>query len=311
MPGEPFANDSGCVPGEAPCPAGMTCVEDQDTCLLCTEDADIDDDGFQAPDCGGADCNDNVFEINPFAAEICDSADVDEDCNPTTYGAQDVDMDGADWAGCCNSGKGGLMSCGSDCDDDAGWVQTAGSDWAHCSACDMPCGVLQACVAAACIPARRVFVTSTSHSGAGIGGLEGADGICGMRAEAMELGGTFRAYLDGEPPGLLRLETANATDPYVMLNGVRIADDWADLTDDDPLINPFDRNELRELVADDFAWTGVGQDPDIDCTSWTSTEGEGYVGMIGATDQTWIGDVSVSACVFERPLYCIEQDVGG
>ncbi len=307
LPDAPGAGPDGCVADGSPCPEGMSCVEDGQLCVACAENADVDQDTFDAVSCKGNDCNDNDDQIHPGATEVCDAESVDEDCNPSTYGAQDMDMDGADWVGCCNSNGVGVTACGTDCDDEAPWVQTAGNDWAHCSACAVPCGALQACMDASCIAARRVFITSTSHSGMGVGGLAGGDAICEMRAGEMGLGGTFMAYLDGEEPGLSRLETGNATDPYIMLNGVRIADDWADLFDDDPLINPFDRNERRELVTDDFAWTGVGQDPGVHCMSWTTIDGEGFVGMIGATDQTWDGDMSVSTCMWERPLYCIEQ----
>ncbi|MCA9605510.1 MAG: putative metal-binding motif-containing protein [Myxococcales bacterium] len=44
--------------------------------------------------------------------EVCDVAGVDEDCDPTTYGFRDADMDGEPDARCCNGDH-----CGSDCDD--------------------------------------------------------------------------------------------------------------------------------------------------------------------------------------------------
>ena len=44
-------------------------------------DYDADQDGFDSTSFGGGDCDDDADQINPAADEICDDADVDEDCN--------------------------------------------------------------------------------------------------------------------------------------------------------------------------------------------------------------------------------------
>ena len=44
------------------------------------------------------------------------------------------------------------------------------------------------------VPIKRMFVTSTFHSGP-IGGLAVADSICQTRADAVPLGGTWKAWL--------------------------------------------------------------------------------------------------------------------
>lgn len=78
---------------------------------------DVDGDGHHGIQCGGNDCDDDDARRYPGAAEICDTVDVDEDCNPSTFGTSDQDGDGAVSWRCCNAGNGGAMNCGSDCDD--------------------------------------------------------------------------------------------------------------------------------------------------------------------------------------------------
>jgi hypothetical protein len=115
-PGRPGANELGCLPSSGnPCLDGMECDDERGTCVtICGEDPDVDDDGMDAVECGGTDCNDAA----------------------PGYGL---------------------------------------GDWAHCGACNQPCGELQACSQAGmCIAARRVFVTSVRYTG-NLGGLVGGD----------------------------------------------------------------------------------------------------------------------------------------
>lgn len=73
---------------------------------------DADGDSHAKIDCGGDDCDDADAAVYPGAAEICDAAARDEDCNPKTYGVRDADGDGYGDARCCNGTR-----CGLDCDD--------------------------------------------------------------------------------------------------------------------------------------------------------------------------------------------------
>lgn len=108
-PSAPGANPSGCLAGTPPCTD--MCDEVADTCLTDCEDAD----GDGVPDiaCGGSDCDDGDANVFPGAAEVCDDAGVDEDCDPLTVGERDADGDGFAPAECCNGER-----CGLDCDDD-------------------------------------------------------------------------------------------------------------------------------------------------------------------------------------------------
>jgi len=113
LPGAPEAGPDGCVPGTPPC-SGGECDEATDRCV-CAGPPDADGDGHDSLACGGADCDDGNALVNPGVEEVCDSAGVDEDCDPSTLaGSADGDRDGDGFvsAECCNGG-----ACGDDCDD--------------------------------------------------------------------------------------------------------------------------------------------------------------------------------------------------
>jgi hypothetical protein len=79
---------------------------------MTTPCVDADGDGTRDVACGGTDCDDANPARYPGATEVCDAADLDEDCNPETYGFLDADGDGFPDARCCNG-----TNCGDDCND--------------------------------------------------------------------------------------------------------------------------------------------------------------------------------------------------
>jgi hypothetical protein len=89
----------------------MACDEATDDCVSCDE-PDADGDGAASIACGGDDCDDGDADVSPDATEICDTAGVDEDCDPNTLGERDIDGDGRTSSVCCNGD-----TCGLDCDD--------------------------------------------------------------------------------------------------------------------------------------------------------------------------------------------------
>jgi len=78
---------------------------------------DWDGDGTNARACGGTDCDDGDSRRVPGGIEICDAANVDEDCDVTTHGSRDADGDGRDDMTCCNADSKNGRICGDDCDD--------------------------------------------------------------------------------------------------------------------------------------------------------------------------------------------------
>ncbi len=122
------ANAAGCVV-IASCPAGFRCNERPQHCIApCAVPEDADGDGSLAIACGGDDCDDSDKRVHPGNAEVCDSAHLDEDCNPETVGDRDQDNDQFVSQGCCNTGKDGNLKCGRDCNDLNASVHPAASE---------------------------------------------------------------------------------------------------------------------------------------------------------------------------------------
>lgn len=309
-PASQQADPAGCAPGALPCGPDMTCSEQGGVCVdACQLDADADDDGVPGMACGGLDCDDGNPGVFPGQTEVCDLAGVDEDCDPATLGGLDADADGFISNQCCQLGGNGLV-CGDDCDDALPGVG-AGDDWAHCGSCGVSCSAQQTCTAGACVGARRVFTTSTLQA-ANFGGLAGADALCQARAGAAALGGMFKAFMVDDKTGLERLDHPQV--PFVRLDGVKVADDWADLADKS-LDAPFAVDEFRQPVGNN-AWTGLR---DVDgggissCNNWTFAGGEclmngtcGGAGETNKTDDHWDG-FYIFDCNSNFRVYCIEQ----
>jgi len=119
MPGAAGANEIGCMRSEEACLKTQVCDEDGQRCItVCDGDPDADGDGSDALECGGDDCDDSDGNRFPGNPEVCDKEDLDEDCDPTTFGDRDGDHDGFHDVACCNVTDDGLRLCGTDCDDD-------------------------------------------------------------------------------------------------------------------------------------------------------------------------------------------------
>lgn len=101
-----------CVNSVPPCGMGMTCDEAMETCNGTCDNPDADGDGRASIECGGDDCDDDDDNRFPSNPEVCDAMGHDEDCDPSTLGERDVDLDGHVDAACCNGDV-----CGLDCAD--------------------------------------------------------------------------------------------------------------------------------------------------------------------------------------------------
>lgn len=189
-----------------------------------------------------------------------------------------------------------------------------------------------ACPIYSCQPtasANRVFVTSTRFNG-NLGGLTGADAKCQDRANAANLGGTWKAWLsDSTTSASSRLNHSNSS--YVRTDGKVVANNWADLTDG-TLQNPIEITELGARLtapascswcAFGFPWTNTNNEgnPIISeanriCNNFTSSAAtgdttsfrQGYA--FGTSPSQWTIYPVTSDCNSANELYCFEQPAG-
>ncbi|MFN8663138.1 MAG: hypothetical protein U0075_14720 [Thermomicrobiales bacterium] len=163
------------------------------------------------------------------------------------------------------------------------------------------------------------FVTGDPRFTAILGGLDGADAICQTRADANTLPGTYAAWLsigDGpnESPASGRFR--HSGQPYTRLDGVTIADDWADLISGS-LDAPLNVSETGTAAGPGTTvWTNTradgttgGDDPGADCLDWSTMSGiPGNVGDIGYSSAQWTERSSNVLCWVLSRLYCFQQE---
>jgi len=157
--------------------------------------------------------------------------------------------------------------------------------------------------------AVRVFVTSTKYTG-NLGGLSGADAKCQARADAAGLGGNWVAWLSNETINA-KDRIADTTIGYYTLDGTKIANDKADLTDG----NIIYYLNILEDVTDSFGttavWTGTkssGLWNGNSCNNWASSSSSdsGGAGSVGEKNYGWTEEWSSRSCDSISRLYCFE-----
>ena len=193
---------------------------------------------------------------------------------------------------------------------------------------------------------KIVFVSSQLFDGNFGGGQKvlghlQADQRCQDAASAAGLSGSFKAWISGRvdtgagplPHGVVDRFT-QSTVPYKLVNGVKVADDWADLTDGS-LDHAIDVDEHGNPVGGETrVWTntrtnatawdngtqcaqGIGPD-DTGVWTWTCgspswTAGDcafqaGKYGQANSTGSSWTGTSSSNiGCTNQFHLYCFEQ----
>ncbi len=171
------------------------------------------------------------------------------------------------------------------------------------------CALGSICVTGACQPAKRVFITTTSYTGS-LGGLVGANDKCQLRADTANLGGSWKAWLSTNA-GSPATTFVQHPGPYALLDGTKIADNWADLTDGG-LDAGISRTEFNSFVPTQSVriWTGThvnGQGSLNNCTNFTNgaSQAVGETGLVGFTSSAWT--VGGDSCNQSWRLYCFEQ----
>ncbi len=162
---------------------------------------------------------------------------------------------------------------------------------------------------------KRVFITSTKYAtnpnGVGIG-QDVADTQCQSTAQAASLGGVWKAWLSYEGSSASS-RISHSTIPYTGLDGLKIANNWNDLTDGS-IQNPIIRDEFKNLVTNEKVWTGTKQNGDVysasTCYNWNSKSGSGRYGIASTSylDGRWTNFNSQSCQPSSTArLYCFEQ----
>ncbi len=171
---------------------------------------------------------------------------------------------------------------------------------------------------------KTIFVTSTSYNG-NLGGLAGADAICNALATNAALPGTYKVWLsDTTASAASRL--SHSVKRYVRRDGVKIANDWADLVDG-TLLAGINVDQLGNIVPTGTrVWTGTdiygatmygGSNQWLICSNWATGGGNagGMSGKVGYADASWTdGNDAFYAgywyggeCDWYYRLYCVQQ----
>jgi hypothetical protein len=187
--------------------------------------------------------------------------------------------------------------------------------------CGVACSVGQRCQSGACVTVPcgaggvyRVFVTSTTYTG-NLGGLLGADAKCQERAEAVDLPGTYMAWLSDSSASPASRFTWSPG-PYQLVTGATVANNWGDLTDS-VLAAAIQVTETSlTLGYGEAAWTNTKADGTRDsnldaehCTGWTMIGGgtQGKAGSPSDTTDRFTVLGTVTCSLGGVRLYCFQQ----
>ncbi len=293
--------------------------------------------------CGGAEGNGAPFCENGVCGILCDEGFAN--CDGMEYSGCETDTRTDIWhcGGCdrpcgfpntistCQDGECVMEACRppgpaewfpkwEDCDGERsnGCEVDLHSDPAHCGACGRACPDGKDCWLGECVlPCEeggpcRVFVTANIRTG-GIGGLAGADALCQREADIAGLPGAYMAWLSDDTDSPSTRFLLKATGPYRTVDGVTIADDWADLTD----------GTLAETIfitADGYfpgnpplgIWTHTRPDGSAGgvegthCENWTGGLGTGDAGWCGLRGADWTEN-KADYCFLGKRFYCFQQ----
>jgi hypothetical protein len=177
-----------------------------------------------------------------------------------------------------------------------------------CIACPT-CPTGQCCTADGSCGACTVFLTYFDYTG-NLGGLTGADAQCQQMAKVSGLPGEYKAWLsDGTGSPCTRFVQVSV--PYRRVDGVKVADNWADLLDGG-LAAPINVTNNGQTV-NGGVWSatwpnGTLDDSSSTCGGWRVGD-RSEIGNIGAspnTDGFWTR-LTNRSCEDLASLYCFQQ----
>ncbi len=160
---------------------------------------------------------------------------------------------------------------------------------------------------------KTVFVTSVSFK-ANLGGLAGADAKCQAEADgaaSVVPSGTYLAWLsDGtDSPSTRFTKTAH---PYLLPDGTKIAEDFADLTDGS-ILHPINIDSTGKSLGKQRFWSATNPDGTtaqsfLTCAGWVDpyATAKGTVGITIETGRLWSSE-QYDRCKRSHQLACFQQ----
>lgn len=232
--------------------------------------------------CLAATCGDGFVQLG---VEECDDANMqnDDGCDDACIGAVCGDT---------------FLQAGEECDD--GNIES-----------------MDGCSPSCAFEFRFAFATSTLHTG-DLGGLAGADAICNMLAQSASLPGTYMAWLStgADSPSTRFTQWTGA---YMLPDGNKVADDWADLIDGsldfaiartetgansvDTSVMCGGSSRLARTGTTEFGTPGVST-----CVDFTSSVANdlSIIGRSASNMSQWSSCGEVG-CDVPLPIYCFQQ----
>lgn len=287
-----------CEAGER-CSADHECEEDID----CTTNTDCSDSEWgSSPTCVGGKC----------APDCTTNADCGPEmlCTALTCAAGCIDDDGCDAGRIC---EGNACQEGCRLDSDCPFGSACTGD-----VCEEP--VLPSTDPRLCGPevgSRCLFAMHIAKSGGNLGGLAGADALCQAKGDASPIPGMtgriWQALLADSNEGPDDRWIEQSSEPYVMLDGTQLAEDYAGLMSGDLATNPGVGSDGLDSETF-FIWSGThngaasaGAASDFNCNGWTSADPSDGA-MYGFSDQAFSSFIAILG--FGTPIPG-EPELGG
>lgn len=312
---------------------GAICEPDKET--ICGDGGDNDGDGF-------VDCSDSNCDGLPGpGGQICEysgetqCSDGSDNDNDGDIDCQDFDCDGID--GCefdseltCGDGKDNDADGLIDCADPSCNGRVTGQNGEVCEYgselnCydgkdndadgNADCQDVEDCGENIVCAGSRVFVSNNRYSPDQFGSFSGADSLCQQLAQQAGLSGIWQSWTSDRVNSIAD-RICQSISPYVLLNGNRVANDWADLADG-TLQNFINVDENGNIVSSGFdVWThtkfngitGGENGASTACADWTTTDTtiRAGTGRADSITSTWTESAS-TRCSTQARVFCFEQ----
>ncbi|MDD3021100.1 MAG: hypothetical protein PHX61_09035, partial [Alphaproteobacteria bacterium] len=167
---------------------------------------------------------------------------------------------------------------------------------------------------------KRVFITSATYGGAGLGGVIGADAKCQSQAGTAALGGTWKALISGvqEENWAVNRIGYNWT-KLTLVDGTDVIYAGNLWSSTPSLLSPIVRTQAGAIKAGAYAFTNTTvlgaakyqtSGDGYNCNDWTGGSQAPHGGASSSSTTQWIDNGTMyAACQggYGQSLYCIEQ----